>query len=101
MIDPGETDDLFDRLEFLITLEFAHFGLQAQAASKDGLWFWIPIGRYIWKSGGDGIFARLTAHDDLPPDHSVLRAGLLGGTPTAATEAVLAVWNLVQQHPCL
>ena len=96
----SEVEELFDQLEFLISLEFAHLR-QQQTAANDGLWFWMPVGRYVWKRSGDSVFERLTAHDNLPPDHALLQAGLLGGTPASATQAVEATRKLIRENPSL
>jgi hypothetical protein len=87
----SDAEDLFDCLEFLISLEFSYLRLQQIAASSHGLWFWTPLGRYICKRGGDSIFDRLAAHENLPADHALLQAGLLGGTPASAAQAVEAM----------
>jgi hypothetical protein len=74
-VDPSEAEDLFDHLELLISLEFAHLSLQ----NKNGPPFWAPIGLYVWKRGARGVFDRLSAYGNLPANHALLQAGLLGG----------------------
>jgi hypothetical protein len=94
---PGEAEELFDRLEFLVSLEFAHQRLQMMP--ETGLWFWMPVGRYVWKRSGDGVSARLAAHVNLPADHAILKAGLLGGQTATATQAVDAVRKFIEEQP--
>lgn len=97
-VDQSEAEDLFDRLEFLISLEFAYLRLQ----STNGLWFWMPIGRYIWKRQRDGVFNRLAAaYENLPADHVLLQAGLLGGTSESAAKVVGEMRKFVQGNPSL
>jgi hypothetical protein len=101
-LDPGEAaEDLFDRLELLITLEFAHARLRQIAASKRPLWFWTPLGRYVCNLGSKGLVDRLAALENLPVDHALLRAGLLGGAPASAVEAARAVRQMLDpDHRC-
>jgi hypothetical protein len=101
-LDPGEAiEDLFDRVEFLISLEFSHARLRQIADSSRPLWFWTPLGRYACNLGGKGLLDRLAEATNLPADHALLQAGLLGGTPDSATQAALAMRQLVEPgHLC-
>ena len=99
-VDQSEAEELFDRLELLISLEFAHLRLQ-KMASTNGLWFWMPIGRYTWKRHRDGAFDRLATYEDLPVDHVLLQAGLLGGTPESAAKVVGEIRKFVRTNPYL
>ena len=47
------------------------------------------------------MFERLAAHDNLPQDHPLLQAGLLGGETVAATNTVQAMREFIQQIPSL
>jgi hypothetical protein len=99
--DARDAECLFDRLEFLISLEFSHVRLARVAESTSALWFWTPLGRYVCKRGGDGIVDRLAEHENLPADHALLQAGLLGGSPASAARAVQAMRQVVTSHPSL
>ncbi len=95
-LDPGEAaEDLFDRLEFLISLEFSHMRLQQIAASSRPLWFWMPLGRYVGNLSGERILDRFAALENLPADHALLQAGLLGGTPASAADAAQAMRQIL------
>jgi len=91
-LDPGETDeDLFDRLEFLISLEFAHMRLRREDGHSPAAWFWVPLGRYVCDLDGRAMLDRLAGYERLPADHALLKGGLLGGTPATAAQAVRGV----------
>jgi len=91
-LDPSQTDeDLFDRVEFLISLEFSHQRLEQIAASRRPMWFWVPLGRYVCNLGRRSLLERLAAHENLADSHPLLAAGLLGGTPASAARAVQAM----------
>jgi hypothetical protein len=95
-LDPGEaTEDLFDRIEFLISLEFSHLRLRQIAASSRHLWFWTPLGRYVCKFGDDRDLGHLAELENLSADHAFLQAGLLGGTPASAAQAVRAMREIL------
>lgn len=86
-----DADGLFDRVELLISLEFAHLRLRQIAVSSRPLWFWVPLGRYVCNLGGDGVSGRLATHESLPARHVLLQSGLLGGTPDSAICAAQAI----------
>jgi hypothetical protein len=90
-VDPAAAEDLFDHLELLISLEFAHLRLRQLADSVVTPWFWMPLGRFIGEHGSQGLIRRLAPYRDLPGDHPLLRAGLLGSSPESATRAVEAI----------
>ncbi len=94
-VDPGEAEDLFDHLEFLISLEFSHLRLKKVGEDGSGRWFWTPLGRFICRRNGCSVIERLAAHKNLPGDHALLQAGLLGGRPESADEAVEAMRHSV------
>jgi hypothetical protein len=100
-IDPREAEDLFGRSEFLISLEFSHLRLQQIAANGRRLWFWTPLGRYICKPGGANIQERLAEYENLPANHGLLKAGLLGGTPASASRAAEAMRQRFNNSTCL
>jgi hypothetical protein len=90
-LDPGEAaEDLCDRLELLISLEFSHRRLEQIAASHRPLWFWTPLGRYVCNLG-DRLLDRLAALQQLPHNDALLQAGLLGGTQQTAADAARAM----------
>jgi hypothetical protein len=77
-----ETADLLDRLEYLVTLEFAHVRLATPQVH-----FWTPVGRYVWRTG-----SREKQRDWVKSESVVLlRAGLLGGTDASCSKALAAV----------
>jgi hypothetical protein len=96
LMNPADAEELFDRTEFLITLEFAHHRLQRM--EKSGLWFWAPVGRYVWKGDDDGVAKRLTEiEQQLAADSPHLKAGLLGGTSESALAAVNAFRGFLKE----
>jgi hypothetical protein len=97
--DLNGTTDLFNRVELLISLEFAHIRLGRMAT--DGIHFWCPFGRFLWQGRNGSALARMTTYKTLPSDHPLLRAGLLGGTPESASKAVSALGELLAQMPSL
>jgi hypothetical protein len=86
-------DALYDALETLIALEYAHLRLAHQAADAQ-LWFWTPMGKFLWRHDGA---AGLESFDGLTADSEVLRAGLLGGSVESAAAAMVAVRDLVRK----
>lgn len=82
------TDDLFDMLEAIISLEFALDRLKRMKGT--GLWFWTPPGRYVWKRSRLSGDSALDQFANLGADHPLLTAGLLGGTPAKSAEIVTA-----------
>jgi hypothetical protein len=95
--DPGEAPEyLFDRLEFLVSLEFSHLRLQQIAASSRPMWFWTPLGRYVANLGTQGVLDRLAALEELRADHAFLQAGLLGGTPASAARVAQAMRQILE-----
>ena len=96
LMDRSEAEELFDRTEFLIALEFAHHRLQRM--KQTGLWFWVPLGRFVWRESGDGVSQRLSQFERLPAESPILKAGLLGGTPERAAAAVNAIRDFLKEH---
>lgn len=100
-VPQGAAEQLFDDLELLISLEFSHLRLEQLAASRSPLRFWTPLGRYITRWNTGWMADRVARYTALPADHSLLRAGLLGGTPTSAVQAVEAMLGAVRGvQPC-
>jgi hypothetical protein len=77
-LEMEDAEELFDRLELLVTLEADH-QLRRQES-----WTRAPIGRYGRKRMGDLAQERLTEYEKLPPDAEILKAGLLGGSQADA-----------------
>jgi hypothetical protein len=92
VIDESEIIPLFDRTEFLITMEYAHL-----RAGEDHSWFWTPLGDFIFRGRGS-VDERLAAIEALPDGAPMLAAGLLGGTAASAKEAVDAVREFLSKH---
>ncbi len=90
-------EELFDHVELLISLEFAHLRLRQLAASVAPAWFWTPLGRFIGEHGSWGLIRRLAPYRDLRGDHPLLRAGLLGGSPESAARAVQAILQSLER----
>jgi hypothetical protein len=65
---------------------------------QTGLWFWVPLGRFVWKESGDGVSQRLSQFERLPAESPILKAGLLGGTPETAAAAVNAIRDFLKEH---
>lgn len=86
-------DALYDALETLIALEYAHLRLAHQAVDAQ-LWFWTPMGKFLWRHDGA---AGLKSFDDLTADSEFLKAGLLGGSVESAAAAMVAVRELVKK----
>jgi hypothetical protein len=95
-VHQGAAEHLFDDLELLISLQFSHLRLKQLAASRSPLWFWTPLGRYVTRWKTDRIADRIAGYAALPENHGLLRAGLLGGTPTLAAQAVEAMLRSVR-----
>ncbi len=77
-----QTDALFDQVEFLISLEAAVVRLKL--VQDTGLRFWIPFGRYLWKSRGASWLEAIAKYEALPDASPLYAAGLLGGSKSAA-----------------
>jgi SIR2-like domain len=99
-IDPSDAEELFDQLELLISLEYAHRRIQ-KIEDDNGLWFSFPIGRYSWKGGRKNVFDKLRAYDHLSQHDELLQAGLLGGTPENASKTAEAVSQFFRANPNL
>lgn len=96
-IDERDAEALFDQQEFIISLEYAHRRLGLM--HERDLWFWMPFGRFAWKRGGDHIYEQLKKYESLDTNSDILRAGLLGGTPTSAQAAVDAMRKRYNEIP--
>jgi hypothetical protein len=90
-VNPIEAESLFDSLELLISLEFSHLRPRQSAVGNATRWSRTLLGRYVCERGNDGLLERLAAYRNLPVDHLLLYAGLLGGKPEAAARAAEVV----------
>jgi hypothetical protein len=78
VVGPNEPDAVWDDSEFLIAAESGYQRLSAK--ENTGLWFWVPVGRFVWRrEGGTGINQRMEYLGSLSPDSPELKAGLFGG----------------------
>jgi hypothetical protein len=84
-----DADELFDKVEFLITLEFSYFRLRRIEKSPH-LWFWAPHGRFAWKAG-NRRFRMLDEYEALTSDSPIFKAGLLGGSAASLRRIAAAV----------
>jgi SIR2-like domain len=97
--DLNGATDLFNRVELLISLEFAHIRLGRMATN--GMHFWCPLGRFVWQRQDASALAQMATYETLPSTHPLLQAGLLGGTPETAAQAVSALRGRLAQLPSL
>jgi hypothetical protein len=89
-LTPEEIEDLFDRMEFLITLEYA----AVRMATPD-VHFWTPPGLYLWRRDSRQR-QRRWAQDAFS---HLVKAGLLGGTDTKAVATLAAVDEHLKKIP--
>lgn len=92
VMDESEVIPLFDRTEFLISMEYAHL-----RSEGDSSWFWTPLGQFIFRTRST-LNDRLAAIEALPDESPMLAAGLLGGTAVSAKRAVEAVRKFLKEH---
>lgn len=85
-----ETESIFDRLEFLITMEFARVRLD-----HPNIHFWTPVGSYVWRRGS--LDAQLKWLADTAA--TMIRAGLLGGTEARFKQVSDAVVEHLKRIP--
>ncbi len=85
-----QADDLFDRAEIMISIVFAH-GRVSQMESVEGLWFFMPLGRFIWKGDAGAFVTELDRIENLPDDDAMFKAGLLGGSKSTAKPTLQAI----------
>ena len=88
-VNEKQADVLFDRVELFISLEAAVVRLKL--VQDTGLWFWVPFGRYLWKSWGANWLEAIAKYEALPDACPLYVAGLLGGSKSAAEPIFAAV----------
>jgi hypothetical protein len=78
VVSPNEADSVWDDSEFLIAAESGYQRLPA--IEDNGLWFWVPAGRFVWRSeGGTSVNQRIDGLRGLSATSPELKAGLFGG----------------------
>jgi hypothetical protein len=85
----AESDELFDKIEMTLSLSFAHNRLQRNKVS--GFHFYMPVGRFIWKSRGTVLENELKRIEELSDTDSYFKAGITGGSKAAAKPTLEAV----------
>ena len=77
VVGPNEADAIWDDSEFLIAAEAGYQRLSAM--KEQGLWFWVPPGRFVWRSeGGTRLEQRMLHLRSLSADSPELTAGFFG-----------------------
>jgi hypothetical protein len=92
----ARTDELFDKVEVIISLEAAIFRLKWMEGGT-GLWFWTPVGRFVWKDHGRLRDEALSLMEGLPDTDPIYTAGLLGGSRAAAAPMFQAVRDFLKE----
>ncbi len=77
VVGPNEADAIWDDGEFLIAAESGYQRLPA--LEEKGLWFWVPPGRFVWRTeGGNSLGQRMAHLQGLSSDSPELKAGFFG-----------------------
>lgn len=74
-LSKGHAEELFDQVEFLIMLVASSARLERMKAS-DGLWFFAPFGRFVWRH--PGWSQRLKEIESQLLNVPIFQSGLLG-----------------------
>lgn len=91
---PAErADELFDATELAISLEFANY-----RAHGGGGWFWMPVGRFIWKGRGQFLKDTLAEIESRDDSHPAFKAGLVGGSKAKASATLKAMNDFLGKH---
>lgn len=85
-----QAEDYFDLLEINVALGFAHYRVEEMKMSE-GLWFWMPVGRFMWRQRRATLEARLREIETMSPASPYFTAGMLGGSVQAATGTIAAI----------
>ncbi len=93
-IDQSEAEEIFDSAEMLISLEFAQIRRQRMEAT--GIWFWMPIGRFVWKRHAKSPADTLAAYAG---NDALLKNGLLGGSSSSRSQTMALVNEHMQKVP--
>jgi hypothetical protein len=51
----------------------------------------MPVGRFVWKDGGQYLEEELKRIEELPDDHAFFKAGMLGGGKRIAAPTIQKV----------
>ena len=94
-IDQSEAEELFNRVELLISLECVHVTLQEFRESGIPLSRRPPFGRYVWNQERDQILRELVGKTERLP--RLLAAGLLGGDAETATATIDSLRRFVNE----
>jgi hypothetical protein len=88
-VSGSSAEALFDAAELLICITFAHHRIKRMTGS--GLWFWAPLGRFIWKDSRNMLPAELDRIAALPESDPLIRSGLFGSNQAEAKPTLDAV----------
>lgn len=88
VVGPNEADTAWDDSEFLIAAESGYQRLPA--VKEKGLWFWVPPGRFVWRSeGGTSLDQRMAHLRSLSATSPELTAGFFGNSMEGLNETLL------------
>lgn len=88
-INVAEAEDLFDRLELIVALSFAHH--RVEQVESSGTWFSMPPGRFMWKRSGTTLEDELKRIEDLADSDAFFQAGMMGGSRANAAATFQAI----------
>jgi hypothetical protein len=88
-LDETRGQELFDQTELIIALEHAH-----QRGQRGGT-IWMPIGKFVWKSGFRKELKRI---EGLSDDDPFFKAGLMGGGKAAATHTIHRIRQWLEER---
>jgi hypothetical protein len=87
VVGPNEADAVWDDAEFLIAVESGYQRLPAM--KEKGLWFWVPPGRFVWRTeGGTSLNQRMDHLRSLSAASPELTAGFFGKSMEGLNETV-------------
>jgi len=70
-----QANTVFDQTEILICIMFAHQRLKRMSSSS--IWFWMPVGRFIWKDG-NMLLHEIDRIASLPESDALFQAKVIG-----------------------
>lgn len=86
---------LFDELEIIVALAFAHHRVKQSADT--GMWFWMPLGRFMWRNRRGGIEKKMQSLEADKPDAPIYSSGMLGGSAEAAATTFAEIREYLQK----
>jgi hypothetical protein len=95
-IAEDESDYLFDKTEIVVMLEFSHHRIDR--VEKSGVWFFMPVGSFIWREHGRQLKETLERISALPDTDPFFKAGLLGGSNAKAAPTLKKIRDFAQEH---